>query len=145
MSKKMLTAAGIGLALIGVAGVPLHASAHDQHAPVQSTAVETNSMTVVRDAETGQLRAPTAAEHAAMEQAKAAKARNFRVSPKPTLPKYHSSGARGARLTDEFMNASIAVHKADGTIETQCLDSHEDAEAAKKAASTTATIKQETE
>jgi hypothetical protein len=112
--QRMLCAAGITLALLGLA-----TSAGAQEAPVQST----DSMTVSRDAETGKLRAATPEEQAAMKSAVAARA--ARVAPKPTLQKYHASGARGARLTDEFMSQNVAVRQPDGSVAAQCFDSHD--------------------
>jgi len=114
---RALRAAGITLALMGIASQ----GAIAQEAPVQST----ESLIAVKDAETGKLRGATAAEAAALT-AKAAKT-NARVAPKPTLQRIHSSGARGARLTDEFMSASVAVVNADGSVGVQCLDAHGDA------------------
>lgn len=112
--QRMLCAAGITLALLGLA-----TSASAQEAPVQST----DSMTVSRDAETGKLRAATPEEQAVMKSAVAA--RSARVAPKPTLQKYHASGARGARLTDEFMSQNVAVRQPDGSMVEQCFDSHD--------------------
>jgi molybdopterin-guanine dinucleotide biosynthesis protein A len=120
--KSLLSAV---VALLAVAAMPLQASAQDQQ--VESS----SSMTVVRDAETGKLRAPTAAEHAALSQAAKAKSLKARASAAaPTLQKSHASGARGARLTDDFMSTVVAVRNADGSIGRQCLESHDDAEAA---------------
>jgi hypothetical protein len=144
MSIKMLNAAGVGLALIGAAALPLQAAAHDQAAATE--VVSNDSVVVVRDAETGKLRAPNAAEHAEMQQLKAARAANFRSAPKPTLQRFHPNGARGARLTDEFMSSSVAVLRPDGTLDKQCFDSEEAAQAALQTASvTTSPLKRETE
>jgi hypothetical protein len=102
---RALRAAGIALALMGFAG---------QSAIAQEAVVSNESQTVVRDAETGKLRGATAAEAVALK-AQSVKA-NARIAPKATLQKSHSSGARGARLTDEFMTTSVAVRNADGSI-----------------------------
>lgn len=119
-SGRLLCAAGITLALLGLA----IQSAAAQEAPVRSG----DSMTVVRDAETGKLRAPTAAEEAALQSQAQAKASGnasaMRAAPKATQQKFHASGARGARLTDEFVNSAVAVRKPDGSVEMQCSDSH---------------------
>lgn len=145
-SKRRMHAAAIGLALMGMVALPSQAIAHEQQAASQpAPAVAADDMTVVRDPETGELRAPTAAEYATMQQAKAAKARFSRVAPQRMVPKFHRSGARGGRLTDEFMTYSIAVRKPDGVIEKQCFESKEAADAALQAVSTTATIKPELE
>lgn len=113
--QRMICAAGITLALLGL----VSQSAIAQEAPVQST----DSITVSRDADTGKLRAATADEVTAMKAAGAARA--LRVAPKPTLQKYHASGARGARLTDEFMSQNVAVRQPDGSMVEQCFDSHD--------------------
>jgi len=102
---RALRAAGIALALMGFAG---------QSAIAQEAVVSNESQTVVRDAETGKLRGATPAEAVALK-AQSVKA-NARIAPKATLQKTHSSGARGARLTDEFMTTSVAVRNADGSI-----------------------------
>lgn len=93
------------------AAVILPAAAQDAQAPQDS-----NAMTVVRDADTGKLRAATAAEQASMNAPKTRML--MRVAPQRPLPKVHSSGARGARMTDEFIAASslVAVRTADGKI-----------------------------
>ena len=125
-SGRLLCAAGITLALLGLA----IRGASAQEAPLQSN----ESMTVVRDAETGKLRAPTAAEQAALQsQAQARASGNasaMRAAPKASQQKFHASGARGARLTDEFVSSAVAVKKADGSIEMQCFDSHDAAKSA---------------
>ena len=77
---------------------------------------DTNAMTVTRDADTGKLRAATAAEQASMAAAKSRML--IRVAPKQAQQKFNANGARGVRLTDEMVAASslIAVRGADGKI-----------------------------
>ncbi|MFC0131691.1 hypothetical protein CR105_12660 [Massilia eurypsychrophila] len=121
MSKKILTAAGISFALLGAIAMPTQAVAGDTHAePI--TAQHDDHLTVVRDAETGKLRPPTPEEFAVMQQARAAKARNFRAAPRPALQKYHRSGARGARVSDEFEVLSVAASKPECAADTACAD-----------------------
>jgi len=103
---RALRAAGITFALMGFASQ----GAVAQEAAPQSA----ESLIAVKDAETGKLRSATPAEAAALT-AKRASA-TARVAPKPTMQKFHSSGARGARLTDEFMTSSVAVVNADGSL-----------------------------
>ena len=105
---------GAGLALLGLTGQAL--------AQQEQTAPAADNITVVRDAETGKLRDATPAERAALQASNAR--RTLRAAPQPVLQKYHASGAQGARLTDEFMSSSMAVRKADGKLEMQCLESH---------------------
>ncbi len=106
-----------GLALAAAVSMPVHAQ-------------EAESLTVVRDATTGELRAPTAAEHAALQQKALARTQTLRVAKQPTLQKYHPNGARGVRLTDEFTSSVVAVRKADGTVGHQCVEGHEGEHAA---------------
>lgn len=142
MSHKLLNATGISLALLAITALPLQALAQTAKAPTAATEDGANpGMTVVRDADTGQLRGPTAAESAQLDALKAAKVRDSRIAPKAVLQRFHPNGARGARMTDEFMSSSIAVIRPNGTVETQCFDSKDAAEAALKAAP----IKLETE
>lgn len=115
-SPRLLCAAGITLALLGLASQS--AVAQEAAANVEST----DAMTVVKDATTGKLRAPTAEEHAEMKAAGTARAARF--SPKATQQKVHASGARGARLTDDFLSSEVAVRQPDGTIAMQCFDDH---------------------
>lgn len=120
--QRLLAAAGTGLALCACA-LPALAQ---QAAPeaVQSM----DAQTVSRDAATGKLRAATPEEQAALAALKAAK--QARVSPKPTLQKFHKAGAAGVRLTDEFLSTSTAVRTPDGKIEMVCNEAHGDAPAA---------------
>lgn len=111
--QRLLSAAGITLALLGLA-----TSASAQEVAVQST----DSVTVSRDTD-GKLRAATPEEITAMKAAGAARA--MRIAPKATQQKVHASGARGARLTEEFMSQNVAVRQADGSIAEQCFDSHD--------------------
>lgn len=107
-------------------GLPLASLAQD--APASA-----DQMIVVRDAETGQLRAPTAAEIDAL-QLKAARNTNLRAALVATpLQKFHRSGARGLRLTDEFMSQAVAVRRADGTLDQNCVHTKDAAEAALRA------------
>lgn len=111
MSLKVQTCRrllGAGLALLGLGGQAL--AQQEQPAPAA------DSITVVRDAETGKLRDATPAERAAGVV---------------LLQHRLGGGAQGARLTDEFMSSSVAVRKADGKLEMQCLEAHgSDAKAA---------------
>ncbi|WP_028103520.1 post-PEP-CTERM-1 domain-containing protein [Pseudoduganella violaceinigra] len=118
----------LGLAL--AAALPLHAQ------EMETEQVAADKMTVVRDAETGKLRAPTAEELAALQPKVVAKTmlRAAVAAPAPRAQlKFHKSGATGARVTNEFMSSAVVVRNADGTLEKQCTDSHEGAEAAAQA------------
>jgi hypothetical protein len=141
-SATALAATGLGLALAALVTLPMQAVAHGDHdaataaatpaatpAPTPASVDGSANLTVVRDAETGLLRAPTADELSAM-QLRAAKSQSPRVAPAVPMQKYHSSGARGARMTDDFMSFAVAVRKADGSVGTQCFETKEAAEAA---------------
>ena len=133
---RMATA---GFVLMGVTLAPGFVFAHGDHAqaavkPVaQAVRPAANGLTVVRDAETGQLRAPTADEAAALElpvpQA------TMRSAPAKLEPRAHSNGARGSRLTNESMSHTVMLRQPDGTLAAQCFGSREEAEAAVRGAS----------
>jgi hypothetical protein len=107
--QRLLCAAGLTLALLGL--VSQSAAAQE----LQSN----DALTVVRDAETGKLRNATAAEHAALQaQAPNARVRTLRAAPQAFQQKYHASGARGVRLTDEFTSSVHAERQPDGSIKT---------------------------
>jgi hypothetical protein len=109
----------LGAALIlGAASLPA-AAQQTPATPAESTPTATataNAMTVTRDADTGMLRAATPQEQAALTAAKSRFAVRMAV-PQPET-KYHSSGAVGVRLTDEFINANalVATRGADGKV-----------------------------
>lgn len=115
--QRLLAAACAGAALC--ASVP---------AMAQEAVQSMDAQTVSRDAATGQLRAATPEEQAVLVAQKAAK--QARVSPKPTLQKYHATGAAGVRLNDEFLSTSTAVRTPDGKIEMVCNETHGEAAAA---------------
>lgn len=92
-----------------------------------------DALRVVIDAETGLLRAPTAAEIKAANQraaAAAAAAGTTVAAPQRPQTKTYASGARRVRLTDEFLSYSVAVVRADGTLETQCYETKDAAQKA---------------
>ena len=109
--QRFCNAALMGLALAGASAVS-----------VQAHAQQADGMTVVRDATTGELRAPTAQEHAALQQKAQAKAAVSRVAKQVPLQKYHPNGARGVRVTEEFTSSVVAVRNADGSIGKQCVE-----------------------
>jgi len=133
-------AAVSGLVLAAVAALAVPAMAQDAPAakPEQALPVDTSAgQIVVRDATSGQLRPATAEEAQALRD-QHAKGR-LRVAPQATLARYHYSGARGARLTDEFMNYSVVVRQPDGSLKEFCFQSREAAEAALKSSPVVAT------
>jgi hypothetical protein len=109
--QRLLCAAGITLALLGLVS---------QTAVAQEVAAS-DSLTVVRDPGTGKLRSATAEEHVALKaqaQSSTARVRTLRAAPQAFQQKYHASGARGVRLTDEFTSSVHAVRQPDGSIAT---------------------------
>ncbi len=128
--KKSLRPTTLALASLAcLAGTALAQTAPD---PAPAAVNPQVSLVVVRDAETGQLRAPTAAELKALSESSAKTAR--RASPQRPLPKVHPSGAQGARLTDEFANYLVVVRRADGTLHTEHVEGRKAADAATRAA-----------
>ncbi len=115
--QRLLCAAGITLALLGLS---VQGAVAQEAAPQAA-----ESLTVVKDPQTGQLRAPTAAEAAALKaQGDANKAR-LRLAPQQILKTVDSTGTiRGFQVPDDMMSMSVAVRKSDGKIERQCFDSH---------------------
>lgn len=110
--QRLLGAAGV-LALCANA-LPASAQQIAEQQAAEQAPHSSDAQTVARDATTGRLRAATPEEAQALA---AAKARTMaRVASPRTLPKTHATGARGARLTDEFLTSSVAVRQPDGTL-----------------------------
>ena len=90
-----------------------------------------DNMIVVRDAETGQMRAPTAAEaealqQKALEKSGASTARKVvENAPLKTQAKQHRSGAFGARVNDDLASFVVVQRQADGTVAEACLPAAE--------------------
>ncbi len=123
--KKKLgpSAASVGVCLALAAAAPSLATAQSQagaNAPAKTEqapakqSINNNKM-VVRDAASGELRAATAEEAAAME-AKSKLSRRDSASPTTPMTKSHASGAVGARLTDEMAIYAVVKKQADGTL-----------------------------
>ena len=77
-----------------------------------------SGMTVTRDAETGQLRAPTASEMKALEAAR--KPSSSRAATTPVEVRY-ADGTVGLTLGDDHMMYSIARVNAQGKVERVCV------------------------
>ena len=88
------------------------------------------SLIVVRDAETGQMRMPTAAEAAALTAPKTATDRNALKRNFTRVPMRHSSGAVGVRLPEESVSYAVVTKRADGTVAEACVQSKSEAEKA---------------
>lgn len=87
-------------------------------------------MVVVRDAETGQLRAPTPAEARALAPATAPSA--LSAPSQPTMIT-HPSGARQVRLGEQGMVYSVVTRSPDGKLSEQCVHGAAAAEKAVRA------------
>ncbi|MFC5481210.1 post-PEP-CTERM-1 domain-containing protein [Massilia suwonensis] len=115
--QRLLCAAGITLALLGLGSQSAFAQEAAQDQEVQSIPLQSvDSMTVVRDPVTGKVRHATAEEQATLQAQSAKRMSLMRAAPKPTLQKFHPNGARGVRLTDEFVSSVRAERKADGSL-----------------------------
>ncbi|ALV05330.1 post-PEP-CTERM-1 domain-containing protein [Roseateles depolymerans] len=114
----------------GAAQAAQAAPATDDRLPVTEAAQDT--LVVVRDAETGKLRAATNEERAALQSLRATK-RAFALSAVAATPqaKRHAvSGATGVRLTDDMFSHSVVVRRPDGKLEELCFPSKQEADAA---------------
>lgn len=137
--KKSAPALATCVALVGLASLPTLAVAHDdasiaqRGAPVPSVS-SVSGQTVVRDGASGQMRSATAEEAHALHAKGQVHAFAHRRAAATAMSRAHSSGAQGARLTDEFMTYSVLVRQPDGRLMSICFDSKEEAEAAVKAA-----------
>ncbi len=81
---------------------------------------------VVRDAETGQLRAPTAAEAAALRGTRAGTAEKARAVVERKMP----SGAIMAEVPESMMQFSVVTRAPDGSLVRVCVQGAEQAEKA---------------
>jgi hypothetical protein len=133
--KKSAPALATCAALVGVAALPTLAVAHDEASPAQKSAPvsSVSGQTVVRDGASGQMRSANAEEAHALHAKGRSHAFAQRRAPATAMSRAHSSGAQGARLTDEFMTYSVLVRQPDGRLVSICFDSKEEAEAAVKA------------
>ena len=138
MKSQSLIALASGLLLSGAA---LACTTCDEHAKAAAkapaTTVEADGMVAVRDAATGQLRAPTAEELASLQasaQAKAAPARLRALSLAPAqAERINSRGAIGFRPGPENVSYSVVTRNADGSLSSTCVQGQDQAEAIVKA------------
>jgi hypothetical protein len=133
-TARGLKAAGAVLALLVAAALPLSAVAQQAAVhPDMPIGDSVDAMTVVRDADTGKLRAPTAAEVDALRTSTSA--RRIRASAARPMTKYNANGATGARMTDEMASMAVAVRNDKGGLDMQCVEPGHGADAPHTAAS----------
>lgn len=108
-------AAGAGMALAALA-----------LAPAAGAAEEPQGMVVVRDAATGELRAPTAAEFRVLQAAPASR----RAASAPPPPERRADGTRRAHLGERGTVYTVISRDASGATQTQCVHGAEAAAAA---------------
>ena len=117
---------GLGAVLAGAVVGPTPAFAGPDKASDAATSSASTSTgdarIAVRDAATGQLRAPTAEEAQALSQARSLRRTS---GPASLESRTHWSGARGARLTDDFANYTVVVKNADGSVVELCVEGGE--------------------
>lgn len=141
--KKIFTVPA--LALLLASGSTLACQDEAKHAAHSHDAAVTpaaEGMVVTRDAATGQMRAPTAAERQELDnKAKsdalrkpqslmAGKAQSL-AAPAPAA-KAHASGAKGMRLGDEHATFSVVTRQADGSLSSECIHGKDAADTAAK-------------
>eukprot|EP01137_Pigoraptor_chileana_P006733 Opistho-2@51358 len=135
----MLNKIALGIVLSGSAALPMTALADE---PIKELRIGAGgstaaALTVVRDAETGLLRAPTAEELATLQSQASSRRQALRTAPATPLTKYHGNGATGVRLTEEMMSYSVIVRRPDGSLSELCFASKEEADAAVRTGSLT--------
>jgi hypothetical protein len=134
--SRQLAVLAAGLLMAGACTLPGLALAQDATASA-------SHLVAVKDAVTGELRAATAEEMRALS-AQSERMRSA-YSPTRTMMKVHPSGARGARLTDDFASYSVMVAQPDGKLVAMCVHSREEIDAALKAMPTAKTLSAPTE
>jgi hypothetical protein len=126
MSKQKMLTSGTLAALCLMAVCSLHAKA----APAQDGPAGSDGMVVVRDPQTGKMRAPTPAELQALRAKTAQAGAALAAAPRAATLAPRSDGSRGVRLGDKTMVYEVVTRGADGKLSSQCV---EGADAAQKA------------
>lgn len=140
MKSQSLIALASGLLLSGAALACTNCEEHAKaEAKAPAAAEAADGMVAVRDAVTGQLRAPTAEEAASLQAAAQAKAAspNARLRALSVAPiqaeRMNSRGAFGFRPGPENVSYSVVTRNADGSLSSTCVQGQEQAEALVKA------------
>lgn len=103
--------------------------------PLPGSAQEQSGMVAVRDAQTGQLRAPTPLEYRALAPAPSSTAA-MRAPAQPALVT-HPGGSRQVRLGERGLVYSVVKRGADGKLAEQCVHGAAAADQAVHAAAST--------
>jgi Flp pilus assembly protein CpaB len=122
MSKQKMMTLSVLAALCVLASVTMHAKAADQEARKgQERQDRQEGMVVVRDAQTGKMRAPTPEELKAL-RAKAPPS-SASVTGAPQAPQQLSrrDGARGVRLGEKSLVYDVVTRGEDGKLSSQCV------------------------
>ena len=109
MSKQTLFTMSFVTALCVLGILSTHARAAGQ-----------DGMVVVRDAQSGQLRAPTAAESQALRAA-APPNTAMTAAPAAAISLKRSNGTRGVRLGESAMVYDVVTRGADGKLSSECV------------------------
>jgi hypothetical protein len=114
MSKQKFLNASAMAALCALAAFSLHAKAQGQ--------ASEQGMVVVRDAQTGKMRAPTPDELKALRaQSPAAMAPGAAPQQAPRALAPRRDGTRGMRLGDKHMVYEVVTRDADGKLNGECI------------------------
>lgn len=122
MSKQRMLTASAMAALCAFAVFSLQAKAQEQDASA--------GMVVVRDAQTGKMRAPTPDELRALRAKAPPPAAAMTGSPQTQSLTNRRSGARGVRLGEKTMVYEVATRGADGKLTSECVHGADAAEEA---------------
>ncbi|TQK10809.1 hypothetical protein [Herbaspirillum sp. SJZ107] len=136
MSKQRILNASALATLCALAAFSLQAKAEQQAQPASAHSQE--GMVVVRDAQTGKMRAPTPDELKALRARNPAPAALAAGTPPPhqaLAPR--RDGTRGVRLGDRTMVYDVVTRGADGKLSSECVHGAAAAEAALGAAPAT--------
>lgn len=130
MNKREAIPAGADVSRFAVAAAIVVAAFVSS--PASQAAESAAGLRIAKDPVTGQLRAPTAAESAALDAASSAKARQPRglitgkINPAPVL---HPNGTVEQELDESTLSFSMATRNPDGSVGLQCVTGPEAATA----------------
>lgn len=146
----LLLALGLATSLPALACTTCNDKAQAAAPAAAAAAPGGDALTVVRDAASGQLRAPTPEELANLIRQQAAQQRAARPAitlAAPTTPMLRRApnGAVNVRLTPEFSSHAVMVRLPDGTLAERCVHAPDAASALAQAKSALAPVAQTAE